>query len=82
VVGLGAGTGAPWLEELRSQPFVSQADADGDTLSVHVREFSEGASALLSWLASRGVRAESVQTEGADLEAAFLALTGTELRDA
>lgn len=82
VVGLGAGMGAPWIEELRAQPFVSRAEADGDTVSVHVREFSEGAPALLSWLATRGVRCESVQTEGADLEAAFLALTGKELRDA
>jgi ABC-2 type transport system ATP-binding protein len=62
-------------------PFAQKIELQGSQLTVWLSDLSEGAPAVLHWLASEGHRYDSVDTEAPSLEAVFLSLTGRSLRD-
>ncbi len=69
------------VAELRTLREIESAELTGNRLSVMLKDLSEGAPAVLTWLASRGCRFESISTETPSLENVFLTMTGRSLRD-
>jgi ABC-2 type transport system ATP-binding protein len=69
------------MSALKAVPGVQSVELAGNRLSVWVRDLSDGASAVLSWLSVKGYRIENVSTEKPNLETVFLTLTGRSLRD-
>jgi ABC-2 type transport system ATP-binding protein len=66
---------------LRTVPGVQSVELSGNRLSIWLRDLSDGAAGVLSWLSAGGYRIENVSTEKPTLETVFLTLTGRSLRD-
>ncbi|MFO0613512.1 MAG: ABC transporter ATP-binding protein [Polyangiaceae bacterium] len=71
---------APWIAELSALDGVEAVDVTEARWSVTLATIAL-APRVLSWIAERGGAVRHVETERADLEAIFLALTGRTLRD-
>jgi len=66
---------------LRALPGVQQLQARGSQLQIGLSELGAGSAAVLSALASAGLKARHISSGRANLEDVFLALTGRQLRD-
>jgi len=69
------------LGDISHIPGALKAELNGHRLTCWLTDLSSGASAVLNWLTTRGLRYDSVATETPTLEAVFLQLTGRSLRD-
>ena len=69
-------------ELLAALPGVSEVHADGEGWSLGVRSLAETVPALLAAVDASGARLLTLATHRATLEDLFVAMTGTELRDA
>jgi len=66
---------------LKAVPSVQSVELAGNRVSIWLKDLSDGAAAVLTWLAAGGYRIENVSTEKPNLETVFLTLTGRTLRD-
>ncbi|MGA9752668.1 MAG: ABC transporter ATP-binding protein [Acidobacteriota bacterium] len=78
----GTGDEQDWIGEAGKLPGFSHVSLEGGRLGATVENLAEGTSALLAFIASRGLELASLETQRPDLETVFLALTGRDLRDA
>lgn len=76
------GADPAWLPDLSALPGVLRAVVEEGRLAVDLSDLSTGSRAVLEWLSSRGVACTHLSSERPSLEAVFLALTGSALRDA
>jgi ABC-2 type transport system ATP-binding protein len=66
---------------VRGLPGVEAAEIEGLSLSVWLKDLSEGSPGVLAWLAEGGHRFGHLATEAPTLETVFLTMTGRSLRD-
>jgi ABC-2 type transport system ATP-binding protein len=68
-------------EGVRTINGVQSAELDGNRLSVWLKDLTDGAPKVLSWLSAGSHRYDHVSTEVPSLETVFLSMTGRSLRD-
>jgi len=71
-----------WLDSMRALEGVSDAQWDGSTLRVTVRDLLESSPRVLVWLREQGYTCSHLGSQRADLETVFLTLTGRSVRNA
>ena len=69
------------IAALTAVPGVQSADLNGNKLAVWLKDLSDGAPGVLSWLAHNGHAFDHFSSEVPNLETVFLTLTGRSLRD-